>query len=478
MQNEINKNDDSNSEFTNEHEKLYPVDDHSAKLVQKKKMDFAFKVIPNETLDGKVRVDSFDGRSTRIFSNETGKKQSGEDFNCDMQNESLYLKKKREYEAGFSNGRWTKEEHIRFVEAILKYGNEWKDVQDYVKTRSSTQARSHAQKFFLKIKRCNLLNSNSKSVNIGTLCKILTEMEPEEYKKTMKLLNEVPYEKSKFGKESIENDKKKLKFGNLDTVKREVQTIGSSSNLSTEKLGSKLNENRKNVLFHSRKQQFLELKVPSKNISYLKAEALNKQKEIEYLKAQEFKDLENLEKMGMNFYNVGMNVNIFNFHPNLKSLPLNNFDEKNNLLNKKCQVNQNQTNYQGNPSQNHNKVNQIQQKQATVPQQKHTNLRKHSNTNIIQVNPYQNKRNSNIFSSRQNMLNFPNLALQETYERCINFKRSETDFEKIFLNTFNSPAEKVEHDDMFLERLCSVPFILDEEDICSETNFQADKLFS
>ena len=61
--------------------------------------------------------------------------------------ESHYLKKKREHEIDFHNGRWTKEEHIRFVEAILKFGNEWKEVQDYVKTRSSTQARSHAQKY-------------------------------------------------------------------------------------------------------------------------------------------------------------------------------------------------------------------------------------------------------------------------------------------------------------------------------------------
>ena len=34
----------------------------------------------------------------------------------------------------------------KFLEAIEIYGRDWKKVQDYVGTRTSTQARSHAQK--------------------------------------------------------------------------------------------------------------------------------------------------------------------------------------------------------------------------------------------------------------------------------------------------------------------------------------------
>ena len=60
----------------------------------------------------------------------------------------------------FNNGRWSDEEHKKFLEGILEYGNEWKKVQKIIKTRSSTQARSHAQKFFLKIKK-NLNDSNN-----------------------------------------------------------------------------------------------------------------------------------------------------------------------------------------------------------------------------------------------------------------------------------------------------------------------------
>lgn len=47
-------------------------------------------------------------------------------------------------------GRWTKEEHNRFIEAYELYGKEWKKVHTYVGTRTTTQVRSHAQKYFAK----------------------------------------------------------------------------------------------------------------------------------------------------------------------------------------------------------------------------------------------------------------------------------------------------------------------------------------
>ena len=51
------------------------------------------------------------------------------------------------------NGRWNKEEHIRFIKGCLLYGNNWKKVKKYVKTRSSAQIRSHAQKYLIKLKK-------------------------------------------------------------------------------------------------------------------------------------------------------------------------------------------------------------------------------------------------------------------------------------------------------------------------------------
>ena len=54
--------------------------------------------------------------------------------------------KLNENNKNFRTGRWTKEEHKKFLEAIELYGRDWKKVQGYVGTRTSTQARSHAQK--------------------------------------------------------------------------------------------------------------------------------------------------------------------------------------------------------------------------------------------------------------------------------------------------------------------------------------------
>lgn len=48
-------------------------------------------------------------------------------------------------------GRWHKNEHDRFIEAIKKFGKDWKSVEQYIETRSGSQIRSHAQKFFNRI---------------------------------------------------------------------------------------------------------------------------------------------------------------------------------------------------------------------------------------------------------------------------------------------------------------------------------------
>ena len=56
-------------------------------------------------------------------------------------------------EGKYNNGRWSTEEHNKFLYALELYGKEWKKVQEFVGTRTSTQARSHAQKYFSKLEK-------------------------------------------------------------------------------------------------------------------------------------------------------------------------------------------------------------------------------------------------------------------------------------------------------------------------------------
>ena len=52
-------------------------------------------------------------------------------------------------------GRWTTLEHKLFIEGLEKFGKNWKLIEKIIKTRSSSQIRSHAQKFMNKLNKKN-----------------------------------------------------------------------------------------------------------------------------------------------------------------------------------------------------------------------------------------------------------------------------------------------------------------------------------
>ena len=54
----------------------------------------------------------------------------------------------------FKDGRWTKDEKMKFFYGISLYGSNWKKVKSLISTRTAIQVRSHAQKFFKKMKLC------------------------------------------------------------------------------------------------------------------------------------------------------------------------------------------------------------------------------------------------------------------------------------------------------------------------------------
>uniref|UniRef100_A0A7S2ZWG9 Uncharacterized protein n=1 Tax=Rhodosorus marinus TaxID=101924 RepID=A0A7S2ZWG9_9RHOD len=51
---------------------------------------------------------------------------------------------------------WADDEHERFVAALKRYGRDWKAIESSVGTRTAVQIRSHAQKYFIKLRRHNI----------------------------------------------------------------------------------------------------------------------------------------------------------------------------------------------------------------------------------------------------------------------------------------------------------------------------------
>ena len=92
---------------------------------------------------------------------------------------------------GKEEGRWTYEEHLKFIEAIIKYGKKWKDIQNYIGSRCTSQIRSHAQKFFIKLKKMkeNKFNYNFDGPNINSLFDIINILIEKNHKSDTEIKN-------------------------------------------------------------------------------------------------------------------------------------------------------------------------------------------------------------------------------------------------------------------------------------------------
>ena len=149
-----------------------------------------------KTLSTQISLDSKKSSNKSIKLNKPKKKPKNEVSNNSpndsiLDNYEIQLnissKEPEKKEVTFQSGKWTDEEHEKFIEGILNYGNEWKKVQQIIKTRSSTQARSHAQKFFLRIKKLmkNSEDSNNIYSNDKGLEKIISQVLPKKYAKNL-----------------------------------------------------------------------------------------------------------------------------------------------------------------------------------------------------------------------------------------------------------------------------------------------------
>ena len=203
----------------------------------------------------------------------------------------------------FNKGRWSLEEHKKFITGILEYGNDWRKVQKHIKTRSSTQARSHAQKFFLRIKNDLKLNGNKNT--------IFEYKENFSIKFFFDMLNKFEKNQSNFkeGKLNQEQKEKLIKILSNFSSYDESNSIDSNESNSI----SKININTLD-LFENQKNNLIEIKPKIKKnelIFKIIKDNLNRQNLSKHSSS-------NLSEISNQNYFIGNKRNEDNFNSNHK----------------------------------------------------------------------------------------------------------------------------------------------------------------
>ena len=162
-------------------------------------------------------------------------------------------------ERDINEGRWDPDEHMRFIEAINNYGNEWKEVQKYVGTRTSNQVRSHAQKFFLKLKTFSYpsigIDFTLDSVkNLSSILNLIKELEKQNKTHNMLyILNQKLSERNAKMNNGIINQNENILFKNNKII------------INNEFINENMN-----------KSNFKEFIIKKENINLFKNNCLNK----------------------------------------------------------------------------------------------------------------------------------------------------------------------------------------------------------
>lgn len=109
-------------------------------------MMYSFFIIPQNQVEGACQ-----GASSMISSKFETVATQGKVPTC-LANENV-LKVRKPYTITKQREKWTEEEHQKFLEALKLYGRAWRQIEEYVGSKTAIQIRSHAQKFFAKVAR-------------------------------------------------------------------------------------------------------------------------------------------------------------------------------------------------------------------------------------------------------------------------------------------------------------------------------------
>ena len=158
-------------------------------------------------------------------------------------------KEKKCPEVSLSNGRWTKQERIKFVEAIYRFGMDWKKIKEYIATRNIVQLRSHAQKFLYKLKNDEFILKKGldfKKMNWQQSLKYLKEkLTGQELLNVLYSIETEMEDNKRMTERYLERKRLRLKKDNLNINE---ESLNSSSNSTYD------DNSNKNKLYEQKKE--------------------------------------------------------------------------------------------------------------------------------------------------------------------------------------------------------------------------------
>ena len=113
--------------------------------------------------------------------------------------------------SNIAQGYWAESDHKKFIEALYLYDCDWRKIQKYIKNRICNQVRSHAQKFYLKLKyfKDEELGLDFTTPNVKSLSDIIKLIkEKESNSENCGKLLFIISEKLSFGKNTSKTHKK------------------------------------------------------------------------------------------------------------------------------------------------------------------------------------------------------------------------------------------------------------------------------
>ena len=414
-----------------------------------------------------------------------------------------HIKKKRiiNDESGNTIGRWTREEHKKFIEGIIKYGNNWKQIQEYVNTRTSTQARSHAQKFFEKIKKNNTLKSlgtitvnNKNNFTNATIQKLHNTFKNCSQDKINSVVNKflsLEYGVPKKRKRNIQNNyisnnnnnstnlllKKRKKISNKDFVNKyvEYKEYVKENKVNEENNFCENNNNNNNIVKNE-----IDEKNDNDNISeseYRMVKKDNKNYKLEKIN----EEINDINKVGYNsnynnnlnnIYSNNCNNNCVNhnfFNNNYNNYNFNNctnynfFTNSNNINDNSCINNFNESDidyifskFVDNLSYDNFNYNKFGKRKNTIESIggdslfNDNNINSCNNFNNNQIQQQNNKSKSRKNSFDMNLKEKQNLDISNDYNDILNYKKIFNFEENVSNNRFfeNSRKQSVLDDEM------------------------------